>query len=533
MTSGVLTDTEPTGESSEPKEVIDLRAPAPVPGRAVPDIVRRRLARPGWPDMYFWIVAMGVTLVGFALRYINLPHPPEKIFDELYYADEAQDLLRKSVEWNWDDNTPQYVVHPPLGKWMIGAGESIFGYNSFGWRISACVIGTLSILLVVLIAQRLFRSTVLSACAGLLMSMDGMHFVLSRSALLDIFLMFFIVLSFFFLVLDREDRRARWLRFMESGGDPGREGKRGRPPFSVPWWRLASGLSIGLACGVKWSGLWFIFVFVALAGLWEVRTRRSAGVKRPWRDTFLDESVWLVAFVAVAVIAYTSTWFGWFATDDGYFRHWYADTYHVERGGIKDALLSLMHYHEEAYAFHTGLTTRHQYQSWPWQWLLLARPVAFYWNTDGPCGAGNCAAEILLLGTPLLWWSFIPALAGLGWVGIARRDWRAAALGLCVFAGIVPWFWSELSDRTMFYFYALPAEPFLVLTVVYVLGAILGPPKRLAPPDSDRRIIGAVIVGTYMLLVALCFAYFYPIYAGDSIPYTDWFSRMWLGGRWV
>ena len=30
---------------------------------------------------------------------------------------------------------------------------------------------------------------------------------------------------------------------------------------------------------------------------------------------------------------------------------------------------------------------------------------------------------MLLLGTPILWWSFIPALAGLAWFGISRRDW--------------------------------------------------------------------------------------------------------------
>src|SRR5258706_8643123 len=142
--------------------------------------------------------------------------------------------------------------------------------------------------------------------------------------------------------------------------------------------------------------------------------------------------------------------------------------------------------------FNSTMSRNHQYQSWPWKWLLLGRPVAFYWSTTGPCGGPNCASEILLLGTPLLWWSFLPALLGLGWLGIARRDWRASAIALCALTGIVPWFWSELHNRTMFYFYALPAEPFLVLAVVYVLGAIIGPSKR-ARPNSDRRLIGAVV----------------------------------------
>jgi dolichyl-phosphate-mannose--protein O-mannosyl transferase len=36
-----------------------------------------------------------------------------------------------------------------------------------------------------------------------------------------------------------------------------------------------------------------------------------------------------------------------------------------------------------------------------------------------------------------------------------------------------------------------------------------------------------------VLLVALCFAYFYPIFVGQLIPYADWSARMWLGGRWI
>jgi dolichyl-phosphate-mannose-protein mannosyltransferase len=530
MTSVVLTDTE----HPEPGDVDpDEPAGSGATRTPVPDIVRRRLGRPAWPSGTFWMAAMFVTTIAAALRLIRLSHPHETIFDELYYANEAHDLLGHGVEWNPDDNTPQYVVHPPLGKWMIAVGEHFFGFNSFGWRISATVIGTLSILLVILIAQRLFRSTLLACAAGLLMTLDGMEFVLSRVALLDIFLMFWIVVAFGFLVLDREQRRARWLRHLESGADPSKPGRAGRPPFAVPWFRLAAGVSLGLACGVKWSGVWFLPLFALLILLWEIGARRSAGVKHPWRDAFLDEIGWISLFVVLGFFAYLSTWAGWFASDDGYFRHWYADSHGLTHDRPFDWFINLLHYHQEAYRFHTTLTTKHQYQSWPWQWLLLGRPVAFYWTPNDSCGAGSCASEILLLGTPLLWWSFIPALVGLAWAGIARRDWRALAIGLCAAAGIVPWFWSELDQRTMFYFYALPSEPFLILAVVYVLGAIMGPSKQEQPAGSDRRLIGALVFGAYVLLVAACFAYFYPIYTGGNLTYTEWFARMWLGNRWV
>jgi dolichyl-phosphate-mannose-protein mannosyltransferase len=195
-----------------------------------------------------------------------------------------------------------------------------------------------------------------------------------------------------------------------------------------------------------------------------------------------------------------------------------------------------MHYHHEAYKFHSGLTERHIYQSWPWQWLLLGRPVAFYWSGNGNCGAPSCAAETLLLGTPILWWSFLPALAALVWFGIARRDWRAFAIGTGVVAGLLPWFYYAVSDgRTMFNFYVLPALPFLILAVTYVLGAIMTPPEGIATGDrrTDRQLVGTVVAGVYVALVAVCFAYFFPIFVGHLMTYQEWSARMWLGSRWI
>jgi dolichyl-phosphate-mannose--protein O-mannosyl transferase len=176
--------------------------------------------------------------------------------------------------------------------------------------------------------------------------------------------------------------------------------------------------------------------------------------------------------------------------------------------------------------------------------LLLGRPVAFYWSGDPACGADSCAAEILLLGTPVLWWSFIPALAGLAWFGVTRRDWRAVAIGVGAAAGILPWFYYELHQRTMFYFYALPSEPFLILAVVYVLGCLINGPgvgrlgrgrvrTSFSLPSEERRLYGTIFAGAFVLIVALCFWWYYPIYVGNSIPYTDWLRRMLLGNRWV
>jgi dolichyl-phosphate-mannose--protein O-mannosyl transferase len=365
------------------------------------------------------------------------------------------------------------------------------------------------------------------------MTLDGFQLVLSRISLLDIFLGLFVEATFAALLLDRDHYRRRLLKALEDGYDPATTHKI---PRITPWWLLVAGVLFGLANGVKWSALFFLPFFALLVLVWRWQARRSAGIRGPIVAGILGDFGWWVASVALSLIFYLATWTGWFVTNDGYFRH-YRQANGLSEPPVLGALLNLWHYHQEAYKFHSGLTARHPYQSWPWQWLLLGRPVNLYWPANpGNCGAPSCVRQILLLGTPILWWSFLPALVALAWFGVARCDWRASAIGTGAAAGLLPWFYYAVKDgRTMFSFYALPALPFLILAVVYVLGAIMTPPEGIATGArrTDRQLVGAVVVGAYVTVVALCFAYFYPIFVGQLIPYQSWLSRMWLGSRWI
>jgi dolichyl-phosphate-mannose--protein O-mannosyl transferase len=549
--------------SAEPQtEAAATRGPAEI----ATDLRRRLAPMPAW-EWRSWVVALWVVAIAAILRFVKLGFPPSLVFDEVYYAHEGQELLDHGVEWRYDyddsrnitaDHGVDYVVHPPLGKWLIGLGillargsdapvYSSISSGAFGWRLMPAVFGVLSVLILTRTARRMFRSTVLGAAAGLLMALDGMHFVLSRTALLDIFVMFFVLAAFACLVLDRDHRRARWLREMENGLDPTVRGAAGRPRggwAAVPWWRLAAGALLGLGCGVKWSVIFFVPVFALLIYFWEVGLRKTVGARRPWRDALLDETGWIAAMGALVPVAYLATWAGWFASEDGWNRHLLRSQGH-EEWPILGPLYNLFSYHQAVLGFHTGLTSPHPYQSEPWQWLLLGRPVAFYWSDDPSCGAARCAAEILLLGTPVLWWAFIPALIAMTWFGVSRRDWRPVAIGAGVAGGILPWvYYSLADDRTMYYFYALPAEPFLVLAVTYVLGCLICGPGvgrfgfgrirlNLTLPREDRRLYGTIAAGAFIVLVAICFWVYYPIYVGDSIPYDHWYKRMLLGNRWV
>jgi len=559
---------------SAAKPSLDQPPERAAPRREVAATVRRRLEPMPARDWWSWGAAAWVVAIAAALRFVKLGFPHSLVFDEVYYANEGQELLDHGVEWRYETDAAgnttgdrvDFVVHPPLGKWLIGWGiwfskhvlhsspdVSGIGSDSVGWRLAPALFGVLSVLVLTRTARRMLRSTVLGATAGLLMALDGMHLVLSRTAILDIFVMFFVLAAFACIVIDRDARRARWLRELEGGLDPTRAGAAGRPRLrwgGVPWWRLAAGVLLGLGCAVKWSVIFFIPVFAVLIYLWEVGVRKTVGVAHPWRDALLDEVGWLLAMVLVTIPAYLTAWVGWFAGDEGWKRHYLQSQGHSEPF-LFGPLYNLWSYHQDMLNFHTGLSSPHPYQSWPWQWLILGRPVAFYWSQNPrPCGAESCAEEILLLGTPVLWWAFIPALIAMTWFGVSRRDWRPLAIGAGAAGGILPWVYYWIADdRTMYYFYAIPSEPFLVLAVTYVLGCLIVGPGvgrlgfdantggqvrlGLALPSDERRLYGTIAAGVFVLLVAICFWIYYPIYVGDPLTNSEWWKRMLLGNRWV
>jgi dolichyl-phosphate-mannose--protein O-mannosyl transferase len=505
-----------------------------------------------------WVGPLLVTLLAGLLRFWNLGSPKAVIFDETYYAKDAWALFHRGYEVNWAKNANDlilqrnghvpvpsdaaYVVHPPVGKYVIGLGEWMFGFNPFGWRFMTALLGTLSVLLLCRIGRRLFRSTFLGCLAGTLMAVDGLHFVMSRTSLLDGVLMFFVLAAFGCLVVDRDKARARLAAalpadengFVRPDAHIAETTRLGRRP-----WRWGAGLMLGLAIGTKWNGLYILAAFCVMAVLWDVASRRVAGARHPYVASLRhDTGLAFLATVPVALSVYLVSWTGWILSPDngkgGYFRNWAVTD---GRGGnwtfLPDWLRSLWHYEHEVYKFHVGLSSPHTYQSNPWSWLVLGRPVSYFYESplpgkDGcPSDAGEkCAREVLALGTPLLWWAACFAILYVLWRWAFRRDWRAGAIACAVAAGYLPWFMYQ--ERTIFFFYAVVFVPFLCLAVTMMIGAILGPPGA----GERRRVIGAAGAGVLVLLILWNFIYFWPLYTGTAIPIDQWRSRMWLD-TWV
>ena len=508
-----------------------------------------RLAAPMPDDRpWGWLGPLLVTAFGAWLRFYRLQVPRAIIFDETYYAKDAWSILQHGVEWNYVSNANtliqqghtagifvpcsgtgcgEYVGQPEVGKLLIAVGEAMFGLDPYGWRFFSAVFGSLAILLMCRIARRMTRSTLLGCTAGLLMSLDGLEFVLSRTGILDIFLMFFVLAAFGCLVIDRDQSRARLAEGVarRAGGDTG-------PRLGLRKWQVACGIFLGLAVGTKWIAAWYIIGFACLFIAWEIDARRAADLPR-FVYGALREAVWLpLTFIVIPLVVYVATWSNWLLTSTGYDRN-YAKLHGVNFPVIS-ALYSLFEYHLQTIGAGLGLRTPSLYQSQPWDWPLPTRPVAFFYESySGPvagpqyyCPSAGCTGraysqEVLALGTPAIWWGSMLALAFcLGW-WLLRRDWRAGAVLLGVITGWGPWF--PLVTRTKFYYYAAEFEPFLILSIVLCLGLILGQ----AEASVRRRSIGAAVVGAYVLGVLIMFWYFYAIFAAEVIPYPDWLSHIW------
>ena len=510
-----------------------MTAPTPVvPERAVPVISPGPLVpvadfgpldrAQGW--------AMTGVIAGLAAtsRFLNVWSPTDAgtpIFDEKHYAPQAWQMLHN----NGVEDNPGFglVVHPPVGKQLIAVGEAIFGYSGLGWRFSMALLGVITVVLVARIVRRITRSTLIGGIAGLLMVVESVSFVTSRTALLDGVLVTFVVAAFGALIVDRDQVRERMHTVLL-------DGRIGETPWGprlgVRWWRFGAGVLLGLACATKWSGLYFVLFFGLMSLAFDVAARQQYRVGRPWLGTVrrdLGPTAWAMGVIPLSV--YLSSYWAWFASETGVNRYEAGRTI-GERAWFQppDAIRSLWHYTFKAYEFHSGLTNaggnHHPWESKPWTWPMSLRPVLYAIDQDNVpgCGAASCVKAVMLVGTPAMWWLAVPVLVYAVWRAFIRRDWRYAVVLVGYCAGWLPWF-ADI-DRQMYFFYAATMAPFLVMAIALICGDILYKPTG----DPERRTLGAVVVCLYLAVVITNFVWLFPVLTGMPISQHTWNMEIWL-----
>lgn len=438
---------------------------------------------------------LGLVALALALRLRGLDVPERMFFDEVYYADDARALLDRGVEEG-------FAVHPPVGKWLIGAGIAVVGFEPVGWRVAAAIAGTLTVLGAYAVGLRLLRSRWLAALAGLLVAVDGVALTMSRVAMLDGFVAMLVI-------------GAAWLLLVERDG---RHGALDAPPWAHPA-RWGAGALLGLGIATKWSAV----LALGAAGLvliaWDLSDRRLR-TGRWMPDPARFAAGLLLPLVVVPATIYVASYSGWFAN--------YADTRpgseacEAEPCAVPPQQRAVDWWREqgEILRFHSDLDADHPYRAPAWTWPVLTRPVVHYYESCAPDDpAEECAvapghgAIIVGVGNPAVWWLALPAYALLGWAAIARRRADAGFLLAFLLGQWVPWL---LAARPVFFFYTAPLVPFVALALAWASGEVARHRRwRWAP----------VAVGTAAVVVA---AYLYPVWVGTELTDIGWRSRMLL-----
>ena len=339
-------------------------------------------------------------------------------------------------------------------------------------------------------------------------------------------------------MLDRDQMRAR----LGAADRRGRRSADGVPSLGPRPWRLVAGVLLGLACAVKWTALSFFVLFVLLSLLWD-RARFKVGRRYDGRRAS--------PLHRILVPALGSLWscadrrlpvhlVGLVRRRELLERHW-ADSH--ERDAHSTSLGIRIPFNWGFPAPGSGRWARTPRRvPVPRGARFAARVRVQALELAGPRAARSastttaaprlrCERDVrgrCCIGTPVLWWAFIPMLLWLAWRCLPRRDWRAAAVLVAFVAGWVVWF--QDLKRTMFLFYMAPLVPFLVLGLTLGLGVMLGPATRPVVDPSDRASIlaerrwkwGVFGISAYLGLLIVDFAWMWPLFSGGLLTYDQW-----------
>jgi len=442
----------------------------------------------------------------------QLQPPNGQVFDEVYFPVDAymdvkgMELCHPTTvgcRYNYFD------PEPPLGKEIIAAGEVGYGwfratfqgahgdyvdlgFNTFGWRIAACIFGTLSIPMMYLFARRLWPNRLFAIAAATLACFDGMFFIQSRIGMIDIFPIFFILLAYFLFMVHIQSRT-----------------------FNGSMLSLvALGFVLGVGIASKWIVLAayasIVFLLVARGILrslnfefgppgWPFLSwRRSSGPALPG-DVFWPSyvSVAVLALLVIPVGIYIVSWYPFFA-----------------RGAFHN-LGDLWNYQVESYRYHATLKATHPYGSPAWSWPFLARPVLYY--ADYQMGTDIFTGQPLWarmsnLGNPWIWWTSLPCVAALPYFIIRHRSFPATVILLGFLTQYLPWF---PITRVLFMYHMFGGLIFMVLALAFVLVYLA---EKLPRPNPQA------VVAAHLATTVFFFGYFYPVWTAVPISASAWFE---------
>jgi dolichyl-phosphate-mannose-protein mannosyltransferase len=380
----------------------------------------------------------------------GIGNPTRNYYDEPSYIASARAFLT-------DGPNPNPEA-PPLGKLLIAVGIKLVGDNPLGWRTASAVCGSLTLVAVFYWTYLLSGSYPVACFSAALTLFNNFLFVMSRVAMMDAFLVFFLLWGLVAytaaLELDITTAKRRLLLY-------------------------SSGILLGLGAACKWNAVdtLAVLLLVSFALFWISKRRLGAVNPSVIRYTGhlrqIGIPTLILALFVSPIISYSLTFWP------------LCRSLHLPFGIHQILAMNLF-----IWRFHIAIPGNRFIAS-PWfSWPFTLHPQR---------------ALSYLLGNPVIMWGGLLALLSCLW-----RFWKSLAFseGLVVSLYAVNLLqWAVTPAKSTFYYYYYPAAMFLGVAIA------------LAVHNPTRRMFGARVSLLVLLAAGAVFLWCLPRMAHLEAPW--------------
>jgi dolichyl-phosphate-mannose--protein O-mannosyl transferase len=424
--------------------------------------------------MHFWklILRNGCLLFfsSLALFLFKIELPPRFSYDEAHYVPAAKEIIALKDYRN--------LEHPPLGKLLIATGIQCFGDCPLGWRFMSTVFGALTLVGMYILAVSVFGTGSISLWVAWMTLFNHLLYVQARTALLDTFMVAFLVwgLAFFSFAFHAKDP------WKDRGRGPGREPTTQGNRFGL---LALSGLFLGLSLACKWFAIVPILTCLGLAAFDHCHPSKLRATAS-WSDL-------LVCLGLIPLLTYALSFLPLLIRS------------HQPQFWLTDFVILQWN----SWKLQQQVTAPHTYMSHWIGWPIMLRPIWYAFQTLGL--SPNKVSAVFLIGNPLILWTGIPAIIFcLGSFFIEPKP-RQNRQGLFIFTLYCCLYlsWAVLPRKVLYFYYYYPAAMILSLALGFFFVQI----EKIG--FSPRWKWGFAIAS------GLLFFYYLPVLSGMPIDMTN------------
>jgi predicted membrane-bound dolichyl-phosphate-mannose-protein mannosyltransferase len=381
----------------------------------------------------------------------------DHILDEAHYVNDANNII--------ENHQTARLEHPPLAKLFIVAGIHIFGDNPWGWRFFSVVFGTVTLVFFYFLCRRLGMSWLASNLATTLLAFENMTFVQASVAMIDVYFVTFMVASFFFYIKMKY---------------------------------VTSGVLTGLSTLAKLNGA----LALPIIGVHWLFSRQ----KRNW------------FVILVPLVAVLTFYFLMIPCDLSIVQ----DTSKIKAPNSQlNPYLEWPAYRIDYMMETTGTLTfesvEHPSKSYPWEWLLTYKPMAYHWSPNYVGGV-----------SPSIWALIMPTFLYLIYRAIKRDE--AGLFGVAWFFGnFLIWIPATIiTDRVTYPYYFYPTIGSICIGLGIFLAWLLEIFKKRGSGKLRWVLLSIVIL--YLMAHLASFVIMSPVFPIDASIF-NWFKFEWLFGQ--